>query len=253
MTAEEQFEHFIEQAGRRYLQQQFRQTRDRLGGGPIRLEPQLGGKAGGAQHAHRVFPVALLRVADQAQHAALDVAPALHEVVQGEVGDVVVKGVDGEIPAQGVFLDAAPGVVAQYQSGFLMGQVLVVVQVVPLEGPEGGDLDDLAAEAYVHDLEAAADDAAALEQTVHLLRRGVGDHVEVLGLAPAQQVTQAAADQIGLETGLVQAVEHIQGGAGNVLAGDRVLVAGDHPCFGKPGHLKGTFAQESGPEGDEGS
>ena len=69
-----------------------------------------------------------------------------------------------------------------------MGGVLVAVErlVVALKGAEGGDFDHLAAETHVHDLKTAADDPAALEQALNLLRRGVGDHVEVLGFATAK-------------------------------------------------------------------
>ena len=129
-----------------------------------------------------------------------------------------------------------------------MGGVLVAVEglVVPLKGAEGGDFDHLAAETHVHDLEAAADDPAAFEQALNLLRRGVGDHVEVLGLAAAQQVAQTAAHQIGLKTLLVQPIQHVKRRSGDLLAGDRMLVAGYDPRLGQSGAAAGTFARHGG-------
>ena len=53
------------------------------------------------------------------------------------------------------------------------------------------------AEHDVHQAEAAADDARAPEYAAHLLRRGIGGHVEVLGLEAEQQVAHRAADHVG--------------------------------------------------------
>ena len=47
----------------------------------------------------------------------------------------------------------------------------------------------------MHNLKAAANDPAALEQAIDLFWCGIGSHVEILGLAAAKDVTQAAADK----------------------------------------------------------
>ena len=47
---------------------------------------------------------------------------------------------------------------------------------------KGGYFDDLTAEQHMDDAKATADDAGIAEQLAHLLRRGVGGDVEVLGL-----------------------------------------------------------------------
>ncbi len=75
--------------------------------------------------------------------------------------------------------------------------------------------------------EAAADQAAVAEQLLDLFGRGVGSHVEILGLAIDQQVAHRAADKIGAEACIAQAIKHAQGVRADVLAGDRVLVARD--------------------------
>ena len=162
----------------------------------------------------------------------VDVIQTADEIMQGEIGNVVVQRVDGEIPPQGIFLDIAPGVVAQYQAGFFVGVVLVPVRVVfPIHGAEGGDLDDFAAKAHMHDLEAATNDAAALEQAIDLFRRGIGAHIEILGLATTENIPQAAAYQIGFKARLVQAIKDIQRGAGHLFAGNGMLVAGNDSRF----------------------
>src|SRR5690606_718806 len=104
---------------------------------------------------------------------------------------------------------------------------LAVAAAVVDVGAEGGDLDDLAAVDHVGQAEAAADQAAVAEQLLDLLRRGVGGHVEILGMHPQQQVADRAADQVGAKAGLAQPVEHAQCVGTDVLSRDRVLVARD--------------------------
>ena len=84
------------------------------------------------------------------------------------------------------------------------------------------------------------------EATVSTWFKTVGDHVEVLGLAAAQQVAQAAAHQKGLKALLVQPIQHIQRRSGDLLAGDRMLVPGYDPRLGQGGAAAGTFARHGG-------
>ncbi len=220
MPGHEHLQRFVEQARRRGLLQQRRQLGERRGGGGVDVEVQLGGQARGAQHAHRVLAVARLRVADQAQHPVLQVLHATDVVEHAEIGDVVVHRVDAEVAAHRVFLDAAPDVVAHDPP---IDDVAIAVAGLA-RAAEGGHLDDLAAEHHVRQTEPAADQAAVAEQLAHLLRSRVGGDVEVLGLAPEQQVAHRPADQQRAEAGFVQSVEHAQGGLADVTAGDAVLV-----------------------------
>src|SRR5690606_22000713 len=64
LATEEQLEYFLEQSCRRNVAQQGGEAANRGGGVPLDVEVQLGGKAYRAQHAYRVFLVALLGVAD---------------------------------------------------------------------------------------------------------------------------------------------------------------------------------------------
>ena len=207
---------------------------DRRLGGRVQVEVELGGEAHRPQHPHRILAVAGRRVADQPQGAGLDVLHAIGEVVDREVGDVVVEGVDREVAPQGVFLDVAPDIVTQQQAIVrLLGDVVGMV-VVRL-ATEGGDLDHLAAETDVHDAKAPADDPRVAKQLPDLLGRRVGGDIEILGHVAKQRVTDTPSDQEGLETGIVQAVEHLEGGITEMLTRDRVLGAGNDAGTGAAG------------------
>ena len=52
--------------------------------------------------------------------------------------------------------------------------------------------------------EATTDDAAIAEQRAHVVRTSARRDVEVLGTAVQEEVTNAAADEIGLETGALE-------------------------------------------------
>ena len=75
----------------------------------------------------------------------------------------------------------------------------------------------------MHEPEAAADDEGAAEQRLHLLGPGVGGDVEILGLDAEQQVAHGAADDEGLEAGLVQLARHLERAARQLLAADRMV------------------------------
>ncbi|KAG1253769.1 hypothetical protein G6F65_017320 [Rhizopus arrhizus] len=197
--------------------------RNRRGGALFDLETELGRQAHRAQHAYRVLAVALLGVADQFHQARLHVFKAAGVVTHREVLDGVIQGVAGEVAADGVVFDGAVHVVAHEHAVFHLAVAAAVIAV----GTEGGHFDDLAAEYHVGQAEAAADQAAVAEQLLDLFGRGVGGHVEILGLAIDQQVTHRAADKVGAEAGIAQAIKHAQGVRADVLAGDRVLVARD--------------------------
>jgi hypothetical protein len=59
--------------------------------------------------------------------------------------------------------------------------------------------------------ETATDDAAISEQAAQLIGLRAGRHIEVLWLATQQQITHAAADQIGLMFGLVETLDYLGG------------------------------------------
>jgi hypothetical protein len=88
----------------------------------------------------------------------------------------------------------------------------------------------------------AADQAAVAEQLLDLLGRGVGGHVEILGLEPGQQVAYGAAHQAGAVAGLVQPVQHAHGIGRDAPTRDRVLVARDDPQRRRNGGVVGRHS-----------
>ena len=88
---------------------------------------------------------------------------------------------------------------------------LVLVDELSLGlAPEGAGLDHLAPEDDVRQAEAPSDQKTVAELAPDLVRARVGPDVEILGLAAEQQVTHAAAHQIGRVPGVGQPVQHLE-------------------------------------------
>ncbi|MNV56557.1 hypothetical protein D3C71_1488490 [compost metagenome] len=204
MPGEEQLEHFLEQARRSGLAQQVGKARQWLGGGAVDLEIELGRQAHGTQHAHRIFAVALLRVADQTHAPGHHVLEAAGVVTHREILDSVIQGVAGEVATDRVILDAAVDVVSHQHAVLDLAVAAAVIAV----GAERGHLDDLAAEHHVRQAEAPADEPAVAEQLLDLFGRGVGGDVEIFGASIDQKVAHGASYQIGTKSGLTQAIQH---------------------------------------------
>ena len=170
-------------------------------------------------HAHRVFTVAKLGVADEADQAVLHVLDATGEIDDGVVVDVVVQRVDGEVAADRIGLQRAVLVVTQDAAS------LVALVAVGDGATEGGDLDDLVAVAHMGNDEAPADEARIAEHATDLLRVRIGGNVEILGLDARQDVAHCAAHQVRLEAGIAQAIKHLDCSLGDELARDGVVFA----------------------------
>jgi hypothetical protein len=159
-----------------------------------------------------------------------------------EKSSTALAPVHGEVPAQGVFLNGSEDVVAQEHprgradgallAGALYGfflcvctfaRVRIAVEARAVVPTEGRDLDDLAPRSHMHDLEAAAHDTRAPEEIVYLSRVGTGGDVEILGRMAEQQVANATAHEIRLETGVAQRAHHLQGVVADQFRRDAVL------------------------------
>jgi len=97
-----------------------------------------------------------------------------------------------------------------------------------MTGTEGRDLDDFAAKVNMHQLEAAADDARIAKLGAHLLGRGAGGDVEVLGCDIEQHVAYTAAHQISLVTGVLQTFDDVHCITAELSALQRMLAAVEH-------------------------
>ena len=217
MPGGQQLEHFVEQAGRRHVFEQFGHFADRLACFRVDDQAELGGETNGAQHADRVLAIAGARFADHAQRFLLEVADAVVVVEHRLGGRVVIQRVGGEVAARGILGLRAKNVVVQHAA------VLVLLGVFGEGATEGRHLQCFLAHHDVHDLEAAADDARAAEVTAYFLRRGVGGDVEILGLGADQQVAHGAADDIGLVAVALQRFADAPATAADAVAGDAVV------------------------------
>ena len=180
-------------------------------------EVELGGEPYGTQHAHRIFAVALLRVADHAQGTRLDVAHAVMEVVQHAGHRIVIEGIDGEVAPLGVFGVRAEDVVVEEPAVCIHRGAPGIDQAA-----ESGDFHRFLAVIDVHDLEAASDDMGAAKKGTHLLGMGVGGDVEVFGRARQEQVTHRATHHVRLMAVALQRLAHEAGAGRNVLGRDAV-------------------------------
>ena len=80
----------------------------------------------------------------------------------------------------------------------------------------------------MHQAEAPADDARVVEQLADFLGPGVGDDVEVLGLAPEHEIAHAATDEEAGIAGIPQTVQDLEGVFTDQRAGDGMLRAGEN-------------------------
>lgn len=78
----------------------------------MNLEIEGAGKAGGADHADRVFGEASVGVADDADEALFEIFEAAGMINNGEVGEVIEEGVDREVTAKCIFFGGAKEIVA---------------------------------------------------------------------------------------------------------------------------------------------
>src|SRR5262249_3903522 len=120
---------------------------------------------------------------------------------------IVEERVDREVATERVFVGFSEDVVAPDQEIFL-----VVDVAFGRVAPERGDLDDLAvAEQHVGETEATAADPAVAEERADVVGTRVRRDVEVLGAALQEQVADAATDEVGLETGALEAADDLGG------------------------------------------
>ena len=115
MTRLQKFEHLVEQTALRDFGQELEHALQRRGCFGFQRKPQVaefGGKAHGADDAHRVFAVAGGGVANHAQDFFLGVGDPAVVVDHFSGLGVVIHGIDGEVAACGILVLRAPDVVA---------------------------------------------------------------------------------------------------------------------------------------------
>ncbi|MNT22930.1 hypothetical protein D3C72_1583320 [compost metagenome] len=158
------FQRFFEQARRRNVVDKRRQTWDRLGGFRTDLHIQLGGKAHGAKHTHRIFAIARFWIADQANHAVFQILHAADEITHREIGHAVIKAVDGEIATLGIFFDGTKDVVTQQHAVLAaLRRSAIRCSARFVVTTEGGHFDNFRAKHHVSKTETTAYQTAVAE------------------------------------------------------------------------------------------
>src|SRR4051812_23778300 len=140
MPGMEQLQGFIEQTRRRHVLQQVSQLMDGRRCAFRYFESEFGCKADGPQHAYRIFPVALDRFADEANHPSVQVGEPTDIIGQAEIRDIVIERIDGKIAAPYVLFDCAVYIVAENTA-----VLRVEIRVLRVITTEGGDLDHVPA------------------------------------------------------------------------------------------------------------
>ena len=93
---------------------------------------------------------------------------------------------------------------------------------------EGGDFNRFRPHHHVHNLKAAADDAAAAEYFAHFFRTGAGGHIEIFRLDAQEQIAHRAAHHISLKPGLLQPRHHLFRRIADPVRRDAVFVLRQH-------------------------
>ena len=88
---------------------------------------ELGRKTHCAQHTHRVFLVALLRIANQAQQAVANVVYAVGVIEDALADRIVIQGIDREVSTLGVFFQGAVNVVTKNAAAFIARGLIAVL------------------------------------------------------------------------------------------------------------------------------
>ena len=220
-AGKQEFHHFVEQARQRLFGQQVQAFGNRRGGIGGDLKTEFAGKPGGAQHAHRVFLIARAGIANHHQAFGADVGHAVVEIGNFPACGVVIQGVAGEIAAGGVLLHAAVAVVLHDAAVFVLPRGAAAAA-------EGGDFNRFRPHHHVHNLKAAADDAAAAEYFAHFFGAGVGGHIEIFRLDAQEQIAHRAAHHISLKPGLLQPRHHFFRRIAYPVRRDAVFVLRQH-------------------------
>lgn len=174
----------------------------------IQIKAELDGKAHGSQHTHRVFAKSRFRVPDEPEPACFMIRHAAGIIDHRKVFDVVIQGIDREVPAPHIFFYLAVSIIPQ-QAPFLIQQGFVVLLVAGTA--KGGNFNDFPSKMHMGEAKSASDQAAIAEYFSDLIWIGIGDHIKILGLPPQQQITDTAADQICLKAGFLQPIQYLQG------------------------------------------
>ena len=141
---------------------------------------------------------------DGADDFCAQIGFAADPVVQLALDGIEEEAIDGEIATAGV----SDGVAKNDIGG------MATIQIIGF-GAKGGDLELVIVFEDDDDAEFASNGNGARKEIFDLVRQSGGDDVVILRLAAEEIVTNAAADPIGGEAGLLKALNDLNGGFGH--------------------------------------
>ena len=202
------------------------------------------GKTNGTEHAHRVFSKSYIRIADGTNKPLLEVAQSGAVVDHCKIGDVIGKGVDREVTAEGIFFRGTEDIVAKNHSilvlevtGRLVAVCLSHIALIGRDGsPECGDFQDFILKMQMGQPETATDETAVAKEPFDLTGCCVCRYVEVLGDSLHQQVANTPAHEVGNEAVVMEPVERAQGIRADLLPGYTMFRSGYDEWFHVPHH-----------------
>src|SRR5882757_8692147 len=197
---------------------------DRGASGGLYLEAELGGESHRAHHADRILAHPQFRIADRADQARLEIVNPAGKIDNLKTLRTVEQRVDREVAAERIFLRSAKSVVETNQRILAVGDRLGLTA-------EGGDLDVLPPEKYVHAAKAPADQPGVAEEIADLLRMRRGRDVEVLWPPREHQVAHATADQVCVVASAGQPIENFENVGVDIAPRNRMLGALEYSGF----------------------
>jgi hypothetical protein len=177
------------------------------------------GKTNGTEHAHRVFRKPYIRVADGTKEPLVEVAQSGRVVNHRIICDIVGKGVDREVTAEGILFRRAEDVVTENHSVPVLevtgGTVswIWLFRVCFIGGggsPKRGDFQNFVLKVEMGQSKTAADETAVAKEPFDLTGCGVCGDVEVLGGSLQEQVADTPPDQVSNEAVVTESVERAQ-------------------------------------------
>lgn len=203
------------------------------------------GKTNGTEHSYRVFSKSYIRIADGTNEPLLEVAQSGAVVDNRKIGDVIGKGVDREVTAEGILFRGTEDIVTKNHSILVLevtGRLVAMVCLchVPLVGrdgsPECGDFQDFVLKVQMGQPETATYETAVAKEPFDLTGRCVCCYVEVLGGALQEQVADTPPNEVGNEAVVMEPVERAQGIRAYLLPGYTMFRSGYDAWLHGPHH-----------------
>lgn len=194
------------------------------------------GKTNGTEHSHRIFRQSDKRITDGTNQTLLEVAQSGAVVDNRKIGNVIGKGVDREVTAEGILFRCAKDIVTKNHSIFVLevtGRLVAMVclshvSLIGRDGsPECGDFQDFVLKVQMGQPETATHETAVAKESFDLAGCCVCGYVEILGGALQEQVADTPTYQVGNEAVVVEPVERAQGVWAHLFSGYVMLTSGN--------------------------